>query len=200
MANWGETIDLSDIHALYKEGRLDIKTLGKITAQRLKTTHWFFASDLEMIDIICAFGGLDEYSSLEDYNTVLDFLYEFGDHNNKLWITAEPEAKTNSRDIRGDKIIDMEKDKTGECYRAPPPHTDLCHHEDRFKDNSKWKNGGYNDFDNRLSQYNIDQKDIPNDVYNYIKNANVVYQKWLLENVEGFRELKVKKEQSMGQG
>lgn len=88
MANWEEIINISHLHRLYEDGSINVQQLGKGVARRLQNTNCFHVADPELVDIICVFDGLDEFSELKDYEVGLDLLYSFGDKSHRLWIES----------------------------------------------------------------------------------------------------------------
>lgn len=86
--SWQERVDISHLHRLYSEHKIEVKMLGKAVGARLKSTDAFKSCEPELVDIICEFEALDEHSDIGDYCSALDMLYDFGDKNKQLLIEA----------------------------------------------------------------------------------------------------------------
>ena len=84
--SWQERVDISHLHRLYTDHKIEIKALGKAVGARLKSTNAFKSCEPELVDIVCEFEALDEHSDIADYCSALDMLFDFGDKNKQLLI------------------------------------------------------------------------------------------------------------------
>ena len=81
MADWKHTVELGDLHRKFDAGEIGIETVALGLAGRLKETP--YAEDLaDLID------ELEMVSDVEDYDYILEQVYDFGDADHQLWINT----------------------------------------------------------------------------------------------------------------
>ena len=93
MATWQDSINITDVHRLYEDDRISLEGVGKIVAFRLKRTVHAQSNNTDILNIINQLETLNESNCIDDYDAVLDMLYDFGNSDHKLWIETLVEAK-----------------------------------------------------------------------------------------------------------
>lgn len=78
MGEWKATIDISEEHEAFENGDMTIEQVAKTVAEKLGETA--FKEDLA--DLIVALGDCHD---VEDYDDILNEVYDFADMN-KLWV------------------------------------------------------------------------------------------------------------------
>lgn len=121
MANWNECINIAGLFRLYNTGSIGLQQLAKAIVRKLKLTQAYATADVELIDIMMAFGEIDEVARLKDFIVVLDMLYEFGDKDLRLLIEAENVSPHESDDIPA-KTKNPFEDDTRPQFGANQPH------------------------------------------------------------------------------
>lgn len=88
MARWKTTVVVADIHEAHQRGEMKIDQVAIELAKRLQANR--YASWLE--DLI---DRLNCVTDVEEYDDCLRELYDFGDHDHRIWIESfrvrEPE-------------------------------------------------------------------------------------------------------------
>jgi hypothetical protein len=74
---------------MYTSGGISIQQVAKTVVRKLRNTQIFQHSDPELIDIMMVFESIDELAKLDDYKSVLELLYAYGDKQFQLWVEAE---------------------------------------------------------------------------------------------------------------
>jgi translation elongation factor EF-1beta len=82
MSRWKTTIRLGDLHSKYDAGELKIGDVARGLAERVRK-NCFFEKGGELDEIA---EELDMVEDVEDYDFWLGVLYEFGDHDHRVWI------------------------------------------------------------------------------------------------------------------
>lgn len=102
---WQEQVNISHLHRMYSAGEINVVQLAKGIVGRLKTIKYYSIAEPDFMDVVMEFNSLDAFSEYEDYRVALDYLRDFGDKDNRLWIETETEAS------KADVIEDGEKAK-----------------------------------------------------------------------------------------
>lgn len=91
MSRWKSEIRIDDIHKAYKNKVMTIQNAASLIAGRIEKNR--FAKDLELIEIINQFKELsdDPMATDDEYDDVLESLYNFGDKGYRIWIEARPD-------------------------------------------------------------------------------------------------------------
>jgi hypothetical protein len=76
MANWRYQINLSDLREQYEEKKMTIDEFGKKIAERFRAQSWFEKVQDDIDDIL---GSLECIESEEDFNNIIEELYDWGD-------------------------------------------------------------------------------------------------------------------------
>lgn len=174
MSKWKDNINIAHLHRLYNTGKINIVSLGKAVGSRLKKIDIFLSGNADIADIVNEFELLDQYSSLQDYKVAIDMLYDFGDKNNQLWIDADCTdsvvndiaSSNNCKVTYSENTYQSPADK--KTIKRSRAHLHITQYE----------------LDLKFSQLGINAKDIAKDMYDYIKDADIDYQAWLLERCE----------------
>lgn len=82
MPNWLTTVRVGDLHAVYKAGGL-ISYVALTLADRLRKNLY---ADMIGYEI----GLLEEVMTVEEYDDVLERLYDFGDEGHRIWFDPTP--------------------------------------------------------------------------------------------------------------
>ena len=122
--SWQERVDISHLHRLYTDHKIEIRALGKAVGARLKSTNAFKSCEPELVDIICEFEALDEHSDITDYCSALDMLFDFGDKNKQLLIEAIGDRSNGvldrkSRERSSADVVDSFQDKLARFGISP---------------------------------------------------------------------------------
>lgn len=85
MANWKTNIPIGDLHEEFENGLKTVQEVGKELAARLrKSPH---AQDDRIIDLVDQLEALDD---VEDYDYLLQELYDFGDQDHRIFFDPIP--------------------------------------------------------------------------------------------------------------
>lgn len=103
MIKWDETINIATSQGLYSGGHISLCDLSRAITQKIRQTIAYAASDSDLLDIVCAFEAIDELATLQDYNTALEMLYDYGDEDNRIWIESEKRESKHSDYVVGGK-------------------------------------------------------------------------------------------------
>lgn len=76
MAYWKHKIDLSDLRERYGKRELSASEFGRLLAERIRKQKWFKANEEDLEPIADEFEGV---TNIEEFNAVLDTLYDWGD-------------------------------------------------------------------------------------------------------------------------
>lgn len=210
---WKEAINISHLHRFYNDGQINIVQLGKAVASRLKLSNLFHMCEPEIIGLIVEFESLDEFSGINDYNSALQMLYEYGDENNTLWIETENGGGFDNEDsslLAPEKTIDsVESNRQISLYG--PTGKDFVSYVNKSNitspNNSPIVSGpNYNKTNNnsrrskekpaevindaeletRLAKYNVKPGQITLDMASYMKTVNGDYLDWLIQCKDNF--------------
>lgn len=99
MANWKTILDLSDIRAEYEDEKITLQVLAYKTAARLRLNP--FAQDDQLQYIIQEFQELSQDNIVDDdYDDILNDLYEFADQEHRIWIKMSVPNKNRGDTLR----------------------------------------------------------------------------------------------------
>ncbi len=214
MMHWEETININHLHNLYSDGKINVVQMAKAVVSRMKSTQYWAISDPDFIDIMTEFDAMNEFSSHEDYCIALDYLFEYGDIDNRLWIETELPAKPEviAEDDRAINfkfrmLDDYEMPTIPEdslsiirkpAYYNAPVHKALpakstvqsCGNPiNKYGNKTKWRYLSQDDLNKRYIAKGIKPADIPKELNDYVKDADDQYQDWVLsrfvENANG---------------
>jgi len=82
MAKWKKTLDISDLHQAYGDGSITIIQVAKEVHSRCLKLK---INDIQFMNITSNFLLIED---IDDYDSVLSDLYDFGDEDHKLWINT----------------------------------------------------------------------------------------------------------------
>ncbi len=204
---WVETINVGHLHRLYSDGKINVVALAKGVVARLKTIHYYATAEPDFMNVIMELNSIDAYSDYDDYIVALDFLLEFGDKNNRLWV--ETEKPTSKEDIDDDKkatninvkMLDdykngaaelmsalvkgpYYKSRADDIVKASPatdnsPSTSCATNKYNRKKQIRFLSEY--DFGLRLKAKGINPNDLSRDFSNYVRDADDPYQAWILD-------------------
>ena len=81
MANWKETLDVSDLIEAFENGKKTIEQIAEAGFERCKKLSCY--SDPEFKAIISDLSNIDDE---DDYDDIMDAIYDYGDVGNRLWV------------------------------------------------------------------------------------------------------------------
>ena len=87
MREWQSTINIEDVFDAYNEGDTDIDALGKKVAEKIRANKFF--NHPEHNDELSAIADRFEeecYNNLDEFNSHLYDLYDYGDMDKLIWI------------------------------------------------------------------------------------------------------------------
>lgn len=76
---WQTKVDLSDLFVAFDENSMTVEEIARATAARLRKNR--YASDLHGVIEL-----LEEVDDIDDYDSLLATVYDFGDINKRIWI------------------------------------------------------------------------------------------------------------------
>jgi len=89
MAHWRNKIDISEEYKLYRDNKATTQEVGQMVAEKLlklRKAKLGLIGDEDLEDIILRFQY--ECESIEDFDDVLEALYDWGDYDHTCWITT----------------------------------------------------------------------------------------------------------------
>jgi len=84
MNGWETIVELGDLHERWYRDEISIRVMGELLIELLKKNK--YANDPE---IVLACERLKKVRKMEQYDRVLEQLYNFGDHNRRIWFAPE---------------------------------------------------------------------------------------------------------------
>jgi NAD/NADP transhydrogenase alpha subunit len=82
MANWEKVLELGDLISAFENKIIGITELGKHTSKRLKELY----PENNNIFINNIIESSAKINSIDEYDNILEQLYNWGDVKNRLWI------------------------------------------------------------------------------------------------------------------
>lgn len=89
MPKWKNKIDISDLHSAYESNEVTIQYVANSVADRLRElpiyqSNYYLQTIVKDLEVI----AYDEDCNADDYDCVLNTLYNWGDIDNRLWINT----------------------------------------------------------------------------------------------------------------
>jgi len=84
MNGWETVVEIGDLHERCHGGEISIRVLGELLIELLKKNKY-----AEHPEIVLACERLKKVRKVEQYNRVLEQLYNFGERNRRIWFAPE---------------------------------------------------------------------------------------------------------------
>jgi hypothetical protein len=84
MNEWETVVELGDLHERHHRGEISIRVLGELLIELLKKNKY-----ADHPEIVRACERLKKVRKVEQYDRVLEQLYNFGDYNRRIWFAPE---------------------------------------------------------------------------------------------------------------
>ena len=91
MANWKHKIQIWDLYDRYDRNEIDVPTLGKLLAERLEKVAEEMPSSWQK-ELGSIATSLEEVNSVDEYDSCLEALYDWGDQDHRLWVNCFRES------------------------------------------------------------------------------------------------------------
>jgi FMN phosphatase YigB (HAD superfamily) len=83
MPKWEKTLEVKDLWEKYENDEINIEDLSKQVAKRLET---LYPGDDRWMDIQDFIDRFECVEDVEEFDDILDELYDWGDNGHRLWI------------------------------------------------------------------------------------------------------------------
>jgi DNA-binding ferritin-like protein len=100
---WQTKIVIGDLHEKHEEGKIEVQAVARALAERIKTNGFYLAEvkrdqdpnslsheDNGLVAIVEDLESIadDEDADVADYDFVLRDLYDWADHNKRIWVDS----------------------------------------------------------------------------------------------------------------
>jgi hypothetical protein len=89
MANWKHTLDLSDIWHNEPNSELYTEISKRLTAKAAEMKNAGTITEEDYDDLCAVSDDIQSISDVEDFNSLWDEVYDWADHDHRLWLIGD---------------------------------------------------------------------------------------------------------------